>query len=57
MRVTIVGGGGFRTPLICPAIAAAGLAVTDIVLYDISCARSRAIGDVLATAARTLVII
>lgn len=48
MRVTIVGGGGFRTPLICRAIASAGLAVTDIVLYDISSARLRVISDVLA---------
>jgi 6-phospho-beta-glucosidase len=48
VRITIVGGGGFRTPLICDAIASSGLAVSSVVLYDISSARLRVISDVLA---------
>lgn len=48
MRVTILGGGGFRVPLICRAIAASGLAVSEIVLYDISRSRLDVIASVLA---------
>ena len=35
MRVTILGGGGFRVPLICRELAASGLAVGEVVLYDV----------------------
>ena len=49
MRVTIIGGGGFRTPLICRELAASRLPVTEVVLYDICRPRLDVIGSVLAT--------
>jgi 6-phospho-beta-glucosidase len=35
VRVTILGGGGFRVPLICRELAASGLAIAEVVLYDV----------------------
>jgi 6-phospho-beta-glucosidase len=35
VRVTILGGGGFRVPLICRELAASGLAIGEVVLYDV----------------------
>jgi 6-phospho-beta-glucosidase len=46
--VTIIGGGGFRTPLICRELAASRLPVTEVVLYDISRPRLDVIVSVLA---------
>jgi 6-phospho-beta-glucosidase len=48
VRVTILGGGGFRVPLICRELAASGLTVEEIVLFDVSAPRLRVIADVLA---------
>ncbi len=48
VRVTIVGGGGFRTPLICRELAASRLPVTKVVLYDISRPRLDVMASVLA---------
>lgn len=48
MRVTILGGGGFRVPLICGKLAASDLPVDEVVLYDISPGRLQVIADVLA---------
>ena len=48
MRVSIVGGGGFRVPLICRALIAAGLPIGEIVLYDVSSTRLAVIASVLA---------
>ncbi|SFT41614.1 6-phospho-beta-glucosidase [Arthrobacter sp. ov118] len=53
MRLTIVGGGGFRVPLIYRALAAgpfAGL-VRELVLYDVDAGRLAAIEAVLASLA------
>jgi 6-phospho-beta-glucosidase len=48
VRVTILGGGGFRVPLICGELARGELAVDEIVLYDISPDRLQVIAGVLA---------
>jgi 6-phospho-beta-glucosidase len=48
VRVTIIGGGGFRVPLICRELAASGLPVTEVVLQDISRPRLDVIASVLA---------
>ncbi|HTU76844.1 MAG TPA: 6-phospho-beta-glucosidase [Trebonia sp.] len=48
MRVSIIGGGGFRVPLICRALLAAGLPIGEIVLYDVSSTRLAVIASVLA---------
>jgi 6-phospho-beta-glucosidase len=48
VRVTIIGGGGFRTPLICRELAASRLPATEVVLYDISRPRLDVIASVLA---------
>jgi 6-phospho-beta-glucosidase len=48
VRVSIVGGGGFRVPLICRALLAAGLPIGEIVLYDVSSTRLAVIASVLA---------
>lgn len=48
MRVTIIGGGGFRTPLICRQLAASRLPVTEVVLHDICAPRLDVIASVLA---------
>ena len=33
MKLTILGGGGFRVPLICQELAVSGLTVDEVVLY------------------------
>jgi 6-phospho-beta-glucosidase len=48
VRVTILGGGGFRVPLICRELAASGLAVGEVVLYDVVPERLGVISAVLA---------
>ena len=48
MRVTILGGGGFRVPLICRELAASGLPVGEVVLYDVVPGRLDVISAVLA---------
>jgi 6-phospho-beta-glucosidase len=48
VRVTILGGGGFRVPLIARQLARSGLPVSQLVLYDIDAARLAAIVGVLA---------
>jgi len=48
VRVTILGGGGFRVPLICRELAASGLPVGEIVLYDVVPGRLDVISAVLA---------
>ena len=48
MRVTILGGGGFRVPLICRELAASGLAVDQVMLYDVVPERLGVISAVLA---------
>jgi 6-phospho-beta-glucosidase len=48
VRVSILGGGGFRVPLICRELAASALAVDEVVLFDVSAARLQVIADVLA---------
>jgi 6-phospho-beta-glucosidase len=48
VRVTILGGGGFRVPLICRELALSSLAVTEIVLFDVIPGRLGVIADVLA---------
>ena len=47
MRVSILGGGGFRVPLIHRALAAEDSGVKTIVLHDVDPARVRAIKSVL----------
>ena len=44
----ILGGGGFRVPLICRELAASGLAVGEVVLYDVASERLGVIAAVLA---------
>lgn len=48
MRLTILGGGGFRTPLVTGAVARAGdrVPITEIVLHDLDEARLRVIAAV-----------
>jgi 6-phospho-beta-glucosidase len=46
--VTILGGGGFRVPLICRELAAGGLAIGEVVLYDVAPERLGVISAVLA---------
>ena len=48
MRVTILGGGGFRVPLICRELAGSGLAIGEVVLYDVVPERLGVISAVLA---------
>src|ERR1700758_317831 len=48
VRVTIVGGGGFRVPLIARQLAASGLPVRDLALYDTDASRLAVIRCVLA---------
>jgi 6-phospho-beta-glucosidase len=48
VRVTILGGGGFRVPLICKELRGSKLAVDEVVLYDTSPGRLQVIADVLA---------
>jgi 6-phospho-beta-glucosidase len=48
VRVVILGGGGFRVPLICRELAASGLDVGEVVLYDVAPGRLDVISAVLA---------
>jgi 6-phospho-beta-glucosidase len=48
VRVTILGGGGFRVPLICRELAVSGLPVDEVVLYDVDPERLGVISAVLA---------
>lgn len=48
MRVTILGGGGFRVPLIARQLAASGLPVSRVILYDTDPGRLAVIAAVLA---------
>ena len=48
VRVLILGGGGFRVPLICRQVAASGLPVSEVVLYDTDATRLDVIAAVLA---------
>ncbi|WP_436529827.1 6-phospho-beta-glucosidase [Actinoplanes sp. HUAS TT8] len=49
MRLTILGGGGFRVPLVYKALLAdPEWTITEVVLYDVDAARLDAIGRVLA---------
>jgi 6-phospho-beta-glucosidase len=48
VRVTILGGGGFRVPLICRELALSSLAVDEVVLFDVIGGRLGVIADVLA---------
>ena len=48
MRVTILGGGGFRVPLIARQVAASSLPVSQVVLYDTDPGRLAVIAGVLA---------
>lgn len=47
MRLTILGGGGFRVPLVYRALAGAGSGVGTVVLHDTDAARVRAVRAVL----------
>lgn len=53
MRVTILGGGGFRVPLIARQLAASGLPAGELVLYDTDAGRLAVIGKVLSGDADT----
>jgi 6-phospho-beta-glucosidase len=53
VRVTILGGGGFRVPLIARQLAASGIPVSRVVLYDANPGRLAVIADVLAGDAGT----
>jgi 6-phospho-beta-glucosidase len=48
VRVTILGGGGFRVPLIVRQVAASALPVSQVVLYDTDPGRLAVIAGVLA---------
>ncbi|GAB97927.1 6-phospho-beta-glucosidase [Kineosphaera limosa] len=52
MRLTILGGGGFRVPLVYGALLDARSPVTDVVLYDTDGARLAVSGQVLRAQAR-----
>jgi 6-phospho-beta-glucosidase len=47
VRITILGGGGFRVPLIARQLAASGLRVSELVLYDTDPVRLSVIASVL----------
>ncbi|GAA1290332.1 6-phospho-beta-glucosidase [Pseudonocardia aurantiaca] len=47
MKLTILGGGGFRVPLVYQALAA-GSPISEVVLHDVAADRLAAIGAVLA---------
>jgi 6-phospho-beta-glucosidase len=53
VRVTILGGGGFRVPLIARQLAASGLPVSRLTLYDTDPGRLAVIAAVLAGDAAT----
>jgi 6-phospho-beta-glucosidase len=54
VRVTILGGGGFRVPLIARQLAASGLPVSQVVLYDTDPGRVAVIAGVLGGDAATV---
>ncbi|MEP6650881.1 MAG: 6-phospho-beta-glucosidase [Lapillicoccus sp.] len=49
MRLAILGGGGFRTPLVYAALAGTDSGVTDVVLYDTDAGRLDVVAHVLTT--------
>ena len=49
MRLAILGGGGFRTPLVYAALAGSDSGVTDVVLYDTDAGRLDVMAHVLAS--------
>jgi 6-phospho-beta-glucosidase len=51
VRLTILGGGGFRVPLVHSALLEPGSPITELVLYDVEAGRLAAIGRVLAAQA------
>jgi 6-phospho-beta-glucosidase len=53
VRVTILGGGGFRVPLIARRLAAGGLPVSQVTLYDTDPGRLAVIAGVLGGSAGT----
>lgn len=52
MKLTVLGGGGFRVPLVYRALLGDDRAVTDLVLYDVDRARLDAVAAVLAEVRR-----
>jgi 6-phospho-beta-glucosidase len=52
MRLTILGGGGFRVPLVYGALVREPSPITEVVLHDVDHARLAAISRVLAAQAR-----
>ncbi len=48
MRLAILGGGGFRTPLVYAALAAGSSGITEVALYDTDRHRLDVIANVLA---------
>ena len=52
MRLAILGGGGFRTPLVYAALAGTDSGVTDVVLYDTDAGRLDVMAHVLASIPR-----
>lgn len=52
-RLTILGGGGFRVPLVYGALLGPDSPITSVVLYDVSPARLSAISRVLSAQAAT----
>ncbi|MCU7730428.1 6-phospho-beta-glucosidase [Actinoplanes sp. KI2] len=52
-RLTILGGGGFRVPLVFGALLDPGSPISSVVLHDVSVARLAAIARVLAAQAAT----
>lgn len=53
MKLTVLGGGGFRVPLVYRALLGADTAVTRLVLYDVDRSRLETIGAVLEQVRRT----
>jgi 6-phospho-beta-glucosidase len=51
VKLTILGGGGFRVPLVHSALLEPGSPITELVLYDVDTGRLAAIGRVLAAQA------
>ncbi|HYQ31905.1 MAG TPA: 6-phospho-beta-glucosidase [Lapillicoccus sp.] len=49
MRLAMLGGGGFRTPLVYAALAGSDFGVTDVVLYDTDAGRLDVMAHVLAS--------
>src|SRR5690349_5080341 len=47
MKIAVLGGGGFRLPLVHRALAGSALSIDEIVLQDVSAERLRVIADVV----------